>query len=320
MYVWAGTPTYVEVAAIDLVAGTITPTANGASQYFIKSRGRPDWSADGKYLAYSSCGGLGAGPCTLVVRAMDTGQVRELRPKLQYFFFARWSRDGRSFVTAGTDLKGRRALYRIDAESGEATPVVEKSTVPVQAWSVDGAGVYYGSGDEQHLEIRRHDLASGRDTDVAHVAGYGVKGFFGFSVSPDERTVAVITTPSGDLPEETLAVLPVGGGEPRVLLRVSSPRSLFGAAAREPAWTPDGRAVIVGQSAAAENVRDELWLVPIDGSQPRKLQFNAEHFVGQEGFRLSPDGRQIAFVGQAGAPGGEIRALENVLPSLIAAK
>jgi Tol biopolymer transport system component len=256
---------------------------------------------------------------------MDTGDVREIRPKLQYFFFPRWSRDGRSFLTPGTDLKGRRGAYRIDAQTGEVSTAGMPATTGtptefVRQWSADGTAVYFGKGDDQHVEIVRHDLATGRDDQVVRRAGRGGLGYFGFSVSPDERAVALVTTDRKDPAEQTLTVLTLGAGESKPLFHVTSPDNLYGAQMQDPAWTPDSRALIVGKSVAAENDREELWLVPIDGSQPRKLQFNNEHFVGGEGFRLSPDGRQIAFVGQAGAPGSEIRALENFLPGLTAKK
>jgi Tol biopolymer transport system component len=328
MYVWTGSPTYLEVASIDLDAGKIAPRESGPLQHFIGSRGRPDWSADGKYLAYSSCGLLGGGPCTIIVRSMDTGELRELRPKLQYFFFPRWAPDSRSFVTQGTDLKGRRGAYRIDAQTGEVSTVgmpVSTAGMPqefVRQWSADGTAVYFGKSDDQHLEIVRHDLATGRNDEVVRLARRGVPPnyVFGFSVSPDERAVAIVSTDRKDPAEQTLTVVTLGAAESKPLLRVTSPQFLFGAQFQDPAWTPDSRALIVGKSVAATNDVAELWLVPVDGSDPRKLQFDSEHFVAGEGFRLSPDGRQIAFIGQAGAPGYEIRALENFLPGLPAKK
>ena len=56
---------------------------------------------------------------------METGQLREVKLKLGYFLFARWSPDGKELLTIGTDLRGRNnGLYRIDVHSGEATLIV----------------------------------------------------------------------------------------------------------------------------------------------------------------------------------------------------
>jgi Tol biopolymer transport system component len=84
-------------------------------------------------------------------------------------------------------------------------------------------------------------------------------------------------------------------------------------------WTPDGRAVIVMKSFDG-NDNKELWQIPIDGSQARKLDIDARDW-GEDGpFNLSPDGTHIAFVGTAGKSGTEIWALENVIPSTKANK
>jgi len=68
----------------------------------------------------------------------------------------------------------------------------------------------------------------------------------------------------------------------------------------------------------------EIWRFPVDGSEPRKLDVNADHIAG--GFLVSPDGRHVAFVmtnGTAGPtkPGKqELWMLENFLPTLTASK
>jgi hypothetical protein len=63
-------------------------------------------------------------------------------------------------------------------------------------------------------------------------------------------------------------------------------------------WTPDGRAVLVRKMLAAGGETSELWLVPIAGESPRKLDFDANRVVpcAPGKIRLHPDGLQIAFV------------------------
>jgi Tol biopolymer transport system component len=114
-------------------------------------------------------------------------------------------------------------------------------------------------------------------------------------------------------------VLPVGSGEPRTLLRVNWPERLRGDQSMSPAWTPDGGALIVAKVLMHGTPSSELWRVPIDGSAPRKLDIDVENWTG-DGFRLSPDGRRIAFVATAGKQRLEIWAVENFLPALAAKK
>jgi dipeptidyl aminopeptidase/acylaminoacyl peptidase len=107
-------------------------------------------------------------------------------------------------------------------------------------------------------------------------------------------------------------------GERRAVLRLSPPASIV--LPQDFAWTLDGRALIVVKQPTQDRDHNELWLVPVDGPSPRKLDINTDNWQLQNGFRLSPDGRQIAFVASAGKPGQEIWALENFLPVQAAAK
>src|SRR5207302_1186452 len=125
MYVWKDiNATYVQIAPIDLIAGKLAAKPNDTVQRFVASRGRPSWSADGKYLAYTSCGPGGGGPCIIFVLTRETGLVREIHPRLSYFQQLRWSPDGGTLLTSGTDLMGRRGIHLINVNSGEASTVI----------------------------------------------------------------------------------------------------------------------------------------------------------------------------------------------------
>ena len=302
MYVWKyASPVYIQAASIDLAAGKIVASTPATFQRFIGSRGRPDWSADGKYLAYQSCAPLGAGPCTLWIRSTETGQLRELRTRLNYFFFPRWSPDGRELLARGTDLKGRNGLYRIDTQTGDVTLVAAPypgNSLP--QWAADGKHVYY----RRDSSIVERDLASGTEHEAVRIPSAGVGEF---AVSPDGRTLAYNSTdPTGT---ENLFVMPLSGGTPRSLLRVSAPERLnwrFD-------WTSDGRALAVAKERA-DTGRKELWLAPVTDEKPRKLDVDVNNWLLMDGFKVDRAGKQIAFVAAAGNPGLEIRALENFLP------
>jgi len=313
MYVWRGaSATYIQVAPIDLTAGKLVPTFSPVFQRFIASRGRPDWSADGKLLAYSSCASGGAGPCTLFIRSTETGQVRELRPALAYFGFPRWSPTGRALMLPGTDLKGRQALFNIDAQTGDVSILltaedIDKSIASPQ-WGADGKSVYYRTPDQRLIA---RDLTSRKETE----AGRASAEWRAFAISPDGRSVAAIAT---DASSNTTVVVGPLQGERRTVLRLTRPASIV--STQDFAWTLDGRALIVVKQPTQDRDHNEVWLVPLDGAAPRRLEIDTDSWQLDNGFRLSPDGRQIAFVASAGKRGQEIWALENFLPPAPAAE
>ena len=306
MYVWKyASPIYVQTSSVDLEGGKLT--AGPASfQRFIGSRGRPDWSADGKYLAYQSCNPLGAGPCALWIRSMETGQLREVKLKLGYFLFARWSPDGKELLTIGTDLRGRNnGLYRIDVHSGEATLIVGHGPHPINSphWGADSKHVFY----RRDAAVIERDLVTGLEREVVRIP----TGLGQIALSPDGRYLAYQSRQSG---AQGLFVMPLAGGAPRPLLQVSSPERLM----NRFDWTADGRALVVAREVDGAG-RRELWIVDVNGEKPRKLDINVENWMMEDGLRFDRAGKQVAFVAAAGQPGLEIRALENFLPAAAAA-
>lgn len=120
-----------------------------------------------------------------------------------------------------------------------------------------------------------------------------------------------------------LLLVPVAGGQPREVLQLPQGESLF----RPFTWMPDSRALIIEKNTGSNW---ELWRVPVDGGQLRKLDIdpiiwregvtNEGSIVlqGDSGFSISPDGHSIALM--TGKTVTEIWALENFLPPLTARK
>ena len=307
MYVWKyASPIYVQASSIDLAAGKLS-TSPTSFQKFISSRGRPAWSADGKHLAFQSCDPLGAGPCSLWIRSMDSGQLRELKHKLWYFGSVKWSPDGRELLTGGRDLKGRnQGLYRIDVKTGDTALVAPQPLGGSSPqWGPDGTHVYHRRG----ASIVERDLASGTEREVLSIPTPGVNGF---GLSPDGRTIAFDATDSSGA--ESLFVMPIAGGTPRQVFRPSTTDQHIG----RWDWTSDGRAL--GMALRRDNESHELWIVDVDSGRSRKLDVDIRHWIIGDGFHIDRAGKQIAFVANAGQPGLEIRALENFLPGVASTK
>jgi dipeptidyl aminopeptidase/acylaminoacyl peptidase len=133
-------------------------------------------------------------------------------------------------------------------------------------------------------------------------------GTFALNLSPDGRFIA--TTYHDESAKSTLVLLlPVSGGEPRELLRVSDPQTV---GANVP-WTPDGRAILVNKNLGKSN---ELLLVLITGGPPRKIDLGVPKFGA---VKVHPDGRQIAYVVGDGEK-QELWVLEKFLSGLQAGR
>lgn len=307
----------VGVVSIDLATGKQIGAPARPIQSFIGSTSQPHWSPDGKHLAYVSARGFN--PTNnrdriIAIQSLETANVREIRPRLSYFNQFNWSPDGRSFITGGTNLKGRSGVFRIDAQTGEVAPVVDLSPEGNNSypqWSPDGKRIYYRNpfrGGSENGVVER-DLATGREREVI---GRGLGGG-PINLSPDGRWIAM-GMGRGDTSSNlsaAIVLIPVDGGEPRELLRAGQSERF--ANFQGMPWTPDGRGFLVRKRLPRTS---ELWFVPIAG-EPRKLDVDASQWTnGPVGaLSLHPDGRQLAILLQSSKPGREVWALENFLPA-----
>ena len=304
----------ISLMPIDPVTGKQTGTPVRPVQNFVGTNLEPAYSPDGKSLAYLSWRNnnpIFGDPRVLVVRSLETGETRELRPNLVYFDQVSWAPDGRAFVTGGTDPKGRNGVFRIDARTGDVTTIVQlplgfERSFP--QWSPSGSHIYYRvplnedaiNGDVAFIE---RALETGAERELT-------RGNLGsISVSPDGHWVAA--QKSDRLTSSQVIVLvPIAGGETRELFRATSPESMAVQFSGLP-WTPDSRSLIVRKRSAHNDM--ELWLLPIANEPPRKLDLDVSRWAtGNRGLiTLSPDGRQIAFL--SGQQISEVWVLENFL-------
>jgi len=273
----------VYIAALDPATGTVSGSVPVDSR-LLGSKSAPEWSPDGRFLAYSGRG-------ELTIQNLETGEKRGLRPQLP-LWRPRWSPDGRTILVHGSKLDTGPGLYLIDVETGAATLALADHTkgFPRQAaWSPDGRSFFYWYIGES---IRLRELATGREQVVYPQPGGD------FAVSPDGRRLAVSVARD---PEAVLLIVPVDGGPARELLRVPE-TGAFGMG-----WTPDGRRILFSRRGNFEN--RELWQVPVEGGEARSTGLT---MWGLAEFRIHPDGRRIAFTG--GGRQSEVWVLENFLP------
>lgn len=317
-----GSNSDVYEAALDRETGKLEGSPKRVSTRFVGRNSGPDWSPDGRYLSFVSRRGPDIGlertrstGWTLVIRSLKTGRDREIPLALTNFqrLRPRWSPDGRILLAPGTDRKGREGVYRIDAEAGEMSAVVQHlgpdEFVSWSDWAAEGEAVVYSL----HHRITRErriistGLKDGQETQLHKDTTEG-SYFEDGAVSPDGRWIA-FHTPAG------LEVMAAVGGPTRKLFH-SKERNAH--RVHGITWTPDSRHLLFTTGGYPDR---GLWRVPLEGGtpQPVGLQMN---MLGTWGLNVHPGGKRIAFhaIDQPERYTTEVWVMENFLPETRAAK
>ncbi len=196
---------------------------------FVGSNAAPEWSPDGRFLAYFSGrrkGGaleLSPSPSRIIVRAADTGTERAFPQRIYYVHRRlRWSPDGTRLAVTGWDEKNHYGIYFIDAQSGEAHRAAESDAVlRYVAWSPRSNDLFYVKGNNR---IVRKDLDSGEERTIYESPKDGwPPNIRGLAISRDGRSLAWSleqrdTSPGSTAFMSSLVVMPADGGQPRVIL------------------------------------------------------------------------------------------------------
>ena len=296
----------VFLTELDLTTGRLLAPPKPATPRFVGSNHNPQWSTDGRQLLYLSKRGPGPwGARAICVRDTESGEIRELVSRLERIVLARWSPDGRSLLVAARDPSGEFGPFRIDVQTGGFEPVELKNPLGWgAAWSPDGHMLFYHQGNKasRKLSIVERDLATGQERELHNIAEPSLY-CAGVALSRDGRQLAFAVREGGAGPK-ILKVLSAAGGDAHDVLR-GIPLPFPGSVA----WTPDGLGVLFAEQPDPDASKTELWLVPVQGGEPRRLELAAEAI---RELCVHPDGRHIAYT--AGKDRLEVWALENFLP------
>jgi Tol biopolymer transport system component len=297
--------TEVYFAELDLATGRRLAEPSPATQRYAGANHNPEWSSDGRQLLFLSHRGPGLwGARAICVRDMESGEVREIPSKLERMVLARWSPDGRSLLVIAQHPPGEIGPCRIDLQTGDFERMDLKNLVGWGgAWSPDGKTVFYSQWNSttRTISIVVRDLATGQEK-MLHSVTEPSHYFSGVALSRDGGQLALAVHEEGS---KVLKVLPAAGGEARDVLQgvqMPIPGSV--------AWTPDGLSLLFTRKPNPRGSETELWLVPVQGGEPRKLDLTADNICD---VRVHPDGRHIAYT--AGEDRQEVWALSNFLPA-----
>jgi Tol biopolymer transport system component len=301
--------TDVYVAAFDPESGRLLEQPTRISQSFLGSNFYPVWSPDGRYLAYLSQRDPLDRPGTdvIVIRSMETGELRELTPGIGPLHWPDWSPDGRSILVWNHDADNR-GLFRVSVQTGEVETAVRAGpdeSLMVASWRADGSSIFCWTASAEGTRIGIRDLRSGAEQVLRYVASDEGTIWNLLAVSPDESRLAFVFKEGREGGGYSLMVLSTGGGEPRALLHFEPGASY----PQEIHWGPDGRHIYYVRFGGGDEYVG-LWRVPAAGGQPERLDWYEE--VGARGMRFRPDGRRVAL--NRGDYGSEVWVMEHFLP------
>lgn len=276
------------------------------------SQSAPDWSPDGKYLAYYDIKKKNEA-AVICVRSAETGREREIEPNLPLAGDLHWAPDGRSLLVTGSADKNRShsMIYQIDVQTGSRTELVHSENKELWAaqWFPDGKRLLYcrrPSADDtavpRVISLVVRDVETGDEKELVRVKLPDVLG--SWTLSPDGRQIAFKTYGRTG----GVNLISVDDGQTRELLGRDWAEKVRIVAC----WSPDGSYIflLVCPDLKSKPPITQLWRIPAAGGQPEILQtFRKLPLIRMQ---IHPGGGQAALCTHEGLY--EMWVMENFLP------
>lgn len=302
-----GGATDVYEVGIDPRTGKILSPAKKAVLLFEGHNAYPDYSPDGKLLAYifsPSMVGIQS-ERVLGIRSLETGRVRELNPDLARFGYPRWAPDGRAISVEGTGKDGRLGIYRVDVQTGDVVPIVQIDKgreIFSHRWSKDGMLMFYTAGDQEGktCSVFVHNFETGREE---RLSGSPSNAHW-IDISPDGKWLVLVNQERN----RVMRIMPTSGGDPREIYSFEQEGNYI----ITPAWSADGRYIYFSKLQKSPGVMWDLYRVSADGGEAQKIDLAMGQF---RHLSVHPDGQHIAFSSMGANPEqSQVWVMENFLP------
>jgi Tol biopolymer transport system component/C-terminal processing protease CtpA/Prc len=283
----------------------VVPANGGKAQLLVSHpamEGRPIYSPDGKYLAFTS---TRTGNGDIYVLELATGELRRLTWDDGSEQLDAWSRDSQwiYFSSSSHDISGMNDIFRVNVRGGTpmevsadrytsefgAAPGPNESTLAFSARGI-ASGQWWRHGhshlDESELWLR-HD---GAPATYERVAGGGGKQLWPMW-TPDGKTLYFMSDRNG---QENIWKLSLGG-KPEMVTNFTSGRVLW------PSMAANGRQIVfergfcVWKLDLATHAVGEV-KIELRGS-PSVTAVEHRRFTNEfQDLALSPDGKKMAFI------------------------
>jgi Tol biopolymer transport system component len=310
-YGLSGNASDVYEVRIDPRTGKILSPAKKAVGQYEGHNAYPDYSPDGKFLAYISSPAMPTNRPRRVlgILALETGQIRELNPNLVAFDFPRWAPDGRTISVEGIEPESRvGGIYRIDVQTTAVMPIVQvKKGMMIfsHRCSKDGRFIYYtmGGQDEKACSLFVHNIETGQDDRLSGAPENAPD----IDISQDGKWLVLMNREG----KRTIRIVPASGGEPREIYSFEQEGNQI----MTPAWSADGQYIYFSklQKSLPLEAMMDLYRIPIDGGAPQKLDLTMKRI---RHLSVHPDGQRIAFSSMGANPEqSQVWVMENFLPA-----
>jgi Tol biopolymer transport system component/Skp family chaperone for outer membrane proteins len=291
-YTQGGPMSDAYVARMDRQSGKILAPLEKAIKRFEGANSWPEYSPDGKRLAYVSTRSRTFQatwrPNIVCIRSLETGKEQEFATKFIRLAGTCWSPDGQYLYLAAWDDQGQ-GIYQVDTHTGTMVPIVRDEgpqRMHAHNVSLDGKTLIYVRRykvePKEPYRILSRNLTTGEEKEL--YTGDAENGWLQVALSPDGERLAVINIDK----KKTLRLIPTRGGEPRDLLKYEDAHPFTCLE-----WTADGKYIVFPRMQSAnDDPRFSLWRVSADGGEAQELGLGMANF---ENLSAHPDGVRLAF-------------------------
>jgi Tol biopolymer transport system component len=294
--------------SVDPRTGKISSPAKKAVLLYEGHNAYPDYSPDGKHLAYIFTASMPTIQARQVlgILSLETGRVRELHPDLATFNYPQWAPDGRAVSVEGTGKDGRPGIFRVDIQTSVVVPIVQidKGTeIYSHRWSIDGKALFYSKGDRAGKtgSIFVHNIESGQEV---RISGSPSDANW-IDITPDGKWLALLNREQ----KRVLRIMPTSGGDPREIYSYEQGGNFI----ITPAWSADGLYIYFFKKQDLLGNMWDLYRVSADGGEAQKINLSMARF---RHFSVHPDGQRIAFSSMGTNPEqSQVWVMENFLPA-----
>ncbi|MDB4581574.1 tetratricopeptide repeat protein [Draconibacterium sp.] len=276
---------------------------------------RPNYSPDGKYLAYvTGKGNISSN--LLIIHSLETGEERIFSTNLKEIFKHRWSPDCKSILFDGQDEKDRIGIYQLDIQAGFVTSVVQPSSDTqdnIMQWSGDGKSFYMYRTFKSNkiIQIVVREIESSTEKEIYRVSPndplFYPKNKNQLIYSPDGKWISFINREE----KEVLSIMPATGGEPRELYKSEQEDDNFVGLL---SWSPDGKYIFSVLEQPGQKKSSILRIHIESGVTQKVFEMDIVSHWSIAHLSVHPNGQQIAFQSVSAFKDAEVWMMENFLP------